>query len=98
MTWEGYEQSRVEVKTISTHNGCNIFFHIEFCLSCLPLSAGEGCFWLARQTASIVVSFKTVAKLEPELFFAASGLCRSDVQEALKGDRCARGDYSDLDC
>jgi len=48
MTWEGYEQSRVEVKTTSTHKGCNIFFHIELDLSCLPLSAEEGCFWLER--------------------------------------------------
>lgn len=52
---------------------------------------------MARQVASNVLPFKTVAKLELGPLFAVKKLCRSGVQETLKGDRCAQGDRSDLE-
>jgi len=80
----------------TTHKSCNLF-HVEFCLNCLLLLAGGWYFWLARQVASNVLPFKTVAKLELGPLFAVKKLCRSGVQETLKGDRCAQGDRSDLE-
>ena len=48
ITCEDCEANQTLAGMNDTHEGCNIFVHVELWLSCLSLSAEERCFWLAR--------------------------------------------------